>query len=125
MCKKLARDIPGIDKECIDIIDKLNSLPKLRTYESCCGHGKEPLRICFECSSWSTLAILARSTDRNYSSGIFSVKVINCDSESCCNFILESAYPLNREFMKTQIEYLIKNIDYWSSPEFEKYFYHE
>ena len=34
-----------IDPECMALTKAINSLPGLRTTESCCGHGKTPYRI--------------------------------------------------------------------------------
>lgn len=35
----------GMDPECIALCDALNSLPGIRTYESCCGHGRREFMV--------------------------------------------------------------------------------
>lgn len=35
----------GMDIECIPLCDALNALPGIRTFESCCGHGRGPFRV--------------------------------------------------------------------------------
>ena len=51
--KKEKFHIPNdIDKECIDLCKKLNSLSNIKTTESCCGHLKEPYRIFFMCDDF-------------------------------------------------------------------------
>jgi hypothetical protein len=36
-----------MDKECIRLCDAMNRFPGIMTYESCCGHGKKEMGICF------------------------------------------------------------------------------
>jgi len=58
-----------MDKECIPICDMINSLPGLKTFESCCGHGKESFCIYFHVYSEITdkgLFILTRCVDNRY-----------------------------------------------------------
>src|SRR5437870_3675057 len=37
----------GLDEECLEICQAMNSLPGIITVESCCGHGTDPYRIFF------------------------------------------------------------------------------
>jgi hypothetical protein len=58
-----------MDKEVIPLCDMINSLPGLKTYESCCGHGKRSINIYFYVCSDITdkgLFILTRCIDRRY-----------------------------------------------------------
>lgn len=36
-----------MDPECVALCDVLNTLPGIRTFESCCGHGEDPFRVFF------------------------------------------------------------------------------
>jgi hypothetical protein len=45
----------NMDPECIPLCDAINSMPGLRTLESCCGHGKEHFRIWFAAESLTYL----------------------------------------------------------------------
>lgn len=53
---------PGMAELC----DALNRLPGVRTTESCCGHGKEPASVFFDCSNLDSLAKIQRSIDIRY-----------------------------------------------------------
>ena len=37
----------NMDPECIQLCDALNSMPCVKTFESCCGHGMHSFRIWF------------------------------------------------------------------------------
>ncbi|KKN66614.1 hypothetical protein LCGC14_0469490 [marine sediment metagenome] len=62
------KEVPSnLDKACESLYIALNSLPGIKTKESCCGHGKCPYRIWFEMDSKSIGAItLARCTSGRY-----------------------------------------------------------
>lgn len=34
-----------MDQECVNLCRAINSIPKIQTIESCCGHGEGPFRI--------------------------------------------------------------------------------
>lgn len=47
-----------MDDECIPLCDAINSIPGLRTVESCCGHGERQFSIWFDVEFPSHLPIL-------------------------------------------------------------------
>jgi len=60
-----------IDKEVVDICDAINSLPGLKTFESCSGHNKNPMRIFFYVVDFTQkgeqgLFFLTRCVDKRY-----------------------------------------------------------
>jgi hypothetical protein len=56
-----------MDKEAIPLCNALNSLPGIKTIESCCGHGNEPFRIWFVVRNTDTgLFFLTRCVDHRY-----------------------------------------------------------
>ena len=60
-----------MDPECIELCDCINSLPGLKTSESCCGHGKRPFIIFFYIENFDSLGeqglfFLTRCIDRRY-----------------------------------------------------------
>lgn len=56
-----------IDKECLDLCNAMNSLPSIVTVNSCCGHGKSPLRIFFSVrETCDGLFFLTRCADSRY-----------------------------------------------------------
>ena len=57
--RKDVSDIAGIDPEVIDLCNALNNIVGVRTYESCCGHGKEPFRVWFRVKSLKPLPKIA------------------------------------------------------------------
>lgn len=59
----------GMDLEVIELCNAINSLPGLRTTESCCGHSTGPFEIYFEvdgAASMEGLFFLTRAADRRY-----------------------------------------------------------
>jgi hypothetical protein len=50
---------PDLDPECRSLCEAINSLPGLRTYESCCGHGTHPFWIFFRVQGMAGLHSLA------------------------------------------------------------------
>lgn len=56
----------NMDKECIELCNALNSVQGIRTFESCCGHAKAPMRIWFYSSKNRPLFIIAKSINRMY-----------------------------------------------------------
>jgi hypothetical protein len=55
-----------MDTECIKICNYLNSLPSVKTSNSCCGHGSKTFSVFFECTDWRSLAFLGRCIDQRY-----------------------------------------------------------
>jgi hypothetical protein len=55
-----------IDPHCVHLCDAINSIPGLETYESCSGHGKDPMRIWFTVSKLHNMYVLLRSIDYRY-----------------------------------------------------------
>lgn len=110
---------PQMDSECILLCDILNTLPGIETFESCCGHGREPYRIFMKSLDPHGLRILGRCTSRNYSSGIWRVIVDNSDSwkegESNPVYVyLESSHPLSPDEMSLEVAALEESLNYWS-----------
>lgn len=48
----------ALDPECVDLCVAINKLPKIQTFESCCGHGNTPYRIYFAAKSLKSLPAL-------------------------------------------------------------------
>ena len=48
----------SMDKECVGICDAINSIPGLRTVESCSGHGDREFRVWFVAEGLEHLPIL-------------------------------------------------------------------
>jgi len=58
-----------MDPECIPLCDALNSIPGIRTEESCSGHGQHPFKIWFRLRDHAKvkfLNVVARVFDRRY-----------------------------------------------------------
>ena len=88
-----------MDKACIALCDAINSIPGLRTFESCCGHGKQPMRIWLKAKMVQSLYVLARSVNRMYGGPVnnrtefkeWFVIAQDKDSGMCVIFLLESS----------------------------------
>lgn len=109
-----------MDPECILPCDTLNSLPGIETFESCCGHSREPYRVWMKVSDLHGLKILGRCTSRNYSSGIWRVIIDNSDGwtpgkENPVYAYLESTHPLTPDEMNLHTAALEESLRYWSS----------
>lgn len=112
-----------MDKECIQLCKKLNSLSNIKTTESCCGHLKEPYIIFFMCDDFIRLGKLFRCVNRNYSDGKWRIEVDGGDTLPCYNFMLTSKEPFSTyEEMESSIKSLIENIDYWEDKKYDNYF---
>ena len=122
--KKEKFHIPNdMDKECIDLCKKLNSLSNIKTTESCCGHLKDPYRIFFMCDNFIRLGRLFRCVNRNYSDGKWRLEVLGSDVQPCYEFMLTSKEPFSStEEMTESVKDLIENIDYWENKRFDNYF---
>ena len=111
-----------MDKECIEICDVLNSLPGVRTFESCCGHLKDRFSVWFFCENINTISRLGRATERNYSDGKWEIVVDSTDTHPIGVFWLRSKVVfLSNTEMENSLRSLIDNILYWTS-HFDEYF---
>ena len=120
MNKDIYKDM---DKECISLCKKLNSLIDVQTYESCCGHLKERYSIFFLCYSFERLAKLYRCIDRNYSDGKWELLVDGTDNHPTNIFQLRSKEPFSSyEEMEKSVQLLMDNIDYWENQTYNDYF---
>jgi hypothetical protein len=52
-----------LDAECLELCRAMNSIPRLETTESCCGHGKSSYTIFFETRSMKALAVVCYAAD--------------------------------------------------------------
>lgn len=112
-----------MDKECIDLCNKLNSLSDVETTESCCGHCKNQYMIFFNCYDFICLGKLYRCVDRNYSDGKWRIECSCSDESPVYGFLLISKEPFNsKEEMIESVNELIENIDYWENSRFDNYF---
>ena len=112
-----------MDKECINLCDKLNSLEYVETTESCCGHYKNPYMIFFNCFSFNVLGRLYRCINRNYSDGKWRIECCCSDVSPCYGFLLRTHEPFKTESEMTEsINGLIENIDYWMDKKWDDYF---
>lgn len=112
-----------MDKECISLCDKLNSLEYVETTESCCGHYRNPYMIFFNCFSFNVLGRLYRCVDKNYSDGKWRIECCCGDTSPCYGFLLRTHEPFKTETeMVESINGLIENIDYWMDKKWDDYF---
>lgn len=112
-----------MEKECIGICELLNSLPTVKTFESCCGHLKNRFSVWFFCDSIDVLTRLGRATERNYSDNIWEVVVDSADSHPYGVFWLRSKNPFEtNEEMKNSLDWLMDGIRHWCKDEFDSYF---
>lgn len=112
-----------MDKECVDLCNKLNSLSNVETTESCCGHCREPYMVFFDCNDFVRLGKLYRCVNRNYSDGKWRIECCCGDVNPCYGFMLRSHEPFkSTEEMMESVNALIDNIDYWEQEQFNDYF---
>ena len=112
-----------MDKECIELCNSLNTLPGLRTFESCCGHLKDQYSVWFFCDNIDTISRLGRCVERNYSDGKWEIVVDSSDTNPKGVFWLRSKEPFDNYFnMNRSLESLIESISYWFRGEFDSYF---
>lgn len=84
-------DLSGLDHTVRSVVREMNLLPGIKTYESCCGHGRYPYKVYF---TWdfisSGMEKLARITSMNYSkfSENWSVVLDYKDTEPTLCFLL-------------------------------------
>ena len=115
-----------MDKECIELCDTLNTLPGVKTCDSCCGHLKDKYRIFMTISNFYSISLLARAFDHRYSSGKWIVYIDSGDMTQrkvgVAIFILESTEIFKtQEEMEKYITEAINNIKYWQDKKFKKY----
>jgi hypothetical protein len=55
-----------MDAEVVSLCDALNACPGIITFESCCGHGKDPFSIYFYATDPVGLFFVTRCADRRY-----------------------------------------------------------
>lgn len=107
-----------MDAEITPLVIALSQLKGIKTYDSCCGHLKEPARVFFKCNNFDSLAIIGRAFDDRYSDGKWSVKIATQDEEeegfpTLCIYI-ESKKPFdNWEEMFKSVNDCSYNINYW------------
>lgn len=112
-----------MDKECIELCDTLNTLPGLKTFESCCGHLKTVFSIWFFCDNIDTLSRLGRAVYKNYSDGKWEIVVDSTDTCPRGIFWLRTIVPfVSQDEMEQSLSNLISNIKYWFKTEFDEYF---
>lgn len=64
-----------IDPECAGLIEALNRLPGLETFESCSGHGAGPLRVWFWAQTLDALTPLLQEIDNGGRRRPFEIRV--------------------------------------------------
>lgn len=112
-----------MDKECISLCTKMNTLGDVQTYESCCGHLKECYMIFFKCHSFERLAKMHRCVNRNCSDGKWELLVDGNHVHPTHSFCLRSMEPFSSyEEMEESVQRLMDNIDRWENPAYNKYF---
>ena len=121
--KPINLPIEDMDKECIELCEKLNTLEGVETSGSCCGHLRERYMIFFYCNNFVTLGKLFRCVNRNYSDGKWELLVDGSDHHPSYLFWLRSKKPFKSyKSMEKSIKRLIENIDWWEQEKFKKYF---
>lgn len=111
-----------MDEQCIELYYLLNSLPDTKTYESCCGHEKEPYLMFFTCDNIEVLSRLGRAVGRNYSDGNWSIIVDTTDTHPYGQFCLKTNKVLNKEELNESLKGLIESINHWFNDMFDEYF---
>lgn len=88
-------DYTELDPECVSLVRAMNVFPGIQTFESCCGHGKNPFCVWFTAESLEVLPALLYWFQRCQScspSGVggWQVKVsTDCSQHPAC-FLAES-----------------------------------
>ena len=111
-----------IDEQCIPLFYTLNSLPGLRTFESCCGHGKEPFSMWFRCDNINTISRLGRAVGSNYSDNNWEIVVDTTDIDPRGCFWLRTKTVLEPDELNDSIAKLVENIEYWFDTKFDEHF---
>lgn len=83
-----------MDPQCIPLCDAINSIPGLKTVDSCCGHGKHSFCIWFNIDRKKVrfLTVIGRVFDRSYGGIVgWSCYLHNTDvPKSCPCFMIDS-----------------------------------
>lgn len=112
-----------MDAECIAFCDMLNSLPKVRTFDSCCGHYREPYRIWFFCDNIDTISRLGRLVSRNYSDGKWELIVDTTDTHPRGVFCIRSKEPFSSQIeLNASLSRMMEDIPVWFSRRYNAYF---
>ncbi len=114
----------NMDKECIHICDALNSIPDVRTTESCCGHCNDRFMIFLTCDNSHSLAIIARVFDRRYigTSQPWYIELQTKDDGGYDYFIHSETKYDSEEAMMKDVNQIIANIEHWRDDKFASHF---
>lgn len=100
-----------MDAKCIELCDTLNSLPGIRTSESCCGHGRESFDIWLYVESMQHLVILGRVLDRRYGCPEgWTLVVDNTDQPENCPIFWLTSGPVKGEQAYKDAKKLVESI---------------
>ena len=80
-----------VDPELLKLLQALNSLPGIRTSNSCCGHGKAPMRVWLRADGPRSLLPIGWALDKRYQRRAFTctVDITDMPADSVL-FLLES-----------------------------------
>jgi hypothetical protein len=81
--------IGKMDPECIPLCDAMNALPGIKTFESCCGHGKHAFIVFFKAPSFNAIKPIIAAAEIWY----WTVRVKCSSVTDEMYFILESPEP--------------------------------
>ena len=121
---KSSIDLPSdIDYEVYGLCNILNCLPDTQTFESCCGHQKQPCMIFIQTTSIGVMKRLGRVVNRNYSDGKWELLVDDMDiRHEGVVLWLRTKEVLTDYTLKESIRELINSIEYWFADTFDEYF---
>ena len=116
-----------MDKECIPLCDALNTLPDVRTFESCCGHLKRKYVVYLYTDNPYSMAVIARALDRRYlpAKSLWEVTIETIDAERTPQFcigIYSKDVFADYDTMVHDVNELVESINYWKQPEFYDHF---
>ena len=111
-----------MDEQCIELYYLLNSLPDTETFDSCCGHERDPFMMFFRCYNIGVLTRLGRAVNKNYSDGNWEILVDSVDVEPYGCFWLRTNKVLSKEELDNSLDGLLYSIRYWFSDEFDEHF---
>ena len=116
-----------MDKECIPLCDALNTLPDVRTFESCCGHLKSKYVVYLYTDNPYSMAVIARALDRRYlpAKSLWEVTIETIDAERTPQFcigIYSKDVFVDYDTMVHDVNELVESINYWKQPEFYDHF---
>lgn len=116
-----------MDKECIPLCDALNTLPDVRTFESCCGHLKSKYVVYLYTDNPYSMAVIARALDRRYlpAKSLWEVTIETIYAERTPQFcigIYSKDVFVDYDTMVHDVNELVESINYWKQPEFYDHF---